>query len=134
MGAFLGNLPVVYHKDLVGIFNGRQPVGNGDHRLAPRQLGDRRLDQVFVFRIDACGGLVQDDNGGVLQDGPRNGDPLLLAARKGGPALAYDRVIALRELFNERVAAGFFAAATISSIVASGFPNRMLFKTVSWKR
>lgn len=35
--------------------------------LAARQLGDGLLDEVLVLRVDARGGLVENDDGRVLR-------------------------------------------------------------------
>ena len=85
MGAALGHPAVGDHQDLVGVPDGGQAVGNGDDGLAPGQLRQGVLDQMLVLGIDAGGGLVQDDDGGVLQDGPGDGDPLPLPAGEVPP-------------------------------------------------
>ena len=42
-------------------------MGNHDDGLIPGQLLDRFLQLVLVFGIDVGGGLVEDDDGRVLQ-------------------------------------------------------------------
>ena len=64
--AGLRDAAILHHKDLVGISNGCQAMGDGDDRLAARQLGDRLLDEVLVFGVDARRRLVKDDNGRVF--------------------------------------------------------------------
>ena len=59
MGAAFSDAAVVQHKDLVGVPDGGQAVGNGDNGFALCQLGDYLLDKVFVLRVDAGGGLIQ---------------------------------------------------------------------------
>ena len=61
---------------------------------------------MLILGVDAGGGLVQEDDGGVLQDGPGDGDPLLLAAGERAAALADDGVIAIGQGHDEVVAAG----------------------------
>ena len=80
MRAVFGDTAILHDKDLVGLFDRDQTVGDRDDRLSLGQLGDRLLDQVLVLRIDAGGGLVQNDDGGVFQNGAGDGDALLLAA------------------------------------------------------
>lgn len=59
---------------------------------------DTTLDtHVLRQGVQAGGGLVEDDNGRVLEDGPGDGYALLLAARQLQPALAHLRLVALRE-------------------------------------
>jgi len=64
--AGLRDAAILHHKDLVGISNGCQAMGDGDDRLAARQLGDCLLDEVLVFGVDARRRLVKDDNGRVF--------------------------------------------------------------------
>ena len=108
MGSLLNEPPVVQHKDLIRLLDGRQPVRNGDDGLAARQLGERLLDQMLVFGVDAGGCLIQNDDRRIFQDRPGDGDALLFAAGQRAAALADDRVIAVRESQNKFVAAGLF--------------------------
>ena len=62
MRAAFGNAAVIHHQDLVSVPDGGQTVGNGDDGLAVGQLRDRLLDEMLVLRVDAGGGLVQNDN------------------------------------------------------------------------
>ena len=80
-----------------------------DHQdgLVPRERFHGLLQLVLVFGIDVGGGLVEDDDGRVLEHGAGNGNALLLAARERGPALANDGVIAVRQGHDEIVATGF---------------------------
>ena len=80
MGAPLDDAAVLHHQDLIGVLDGGQPVGDGEDGLSFRQGGQGLLDQVFVLRVHAGSGLVQDDDGRVFQDGPGDGDPLFLPA------------------------------------------------------
>lgn len=52
---------------LVRVLHGGQAVRD-DHDRAPlHQLLDRRLHQPLVLNIQRAGGLIQDEDGGVLQ-------------------------------------------------------------------
>lgn len=84
MRAALGNFSFFYNKDLVDLLDGSQPVGDRDDRLAARELGDGLLDEVLVFGVDARGRLIEDDNGRVLEDGPRDGRALIAPLEKLG--------------------------------------------------
>ena len=84
MRAALGNFSVFYNKDLVDLLDGGQAVGDRDDRLAARALGDGLLDEVLVFGVDARGRLIEDDNGRVLEDGPRDGRALIALFEKLG--------------------------------------------------
>lgn len=129
--ADLGDPAVVYHKDLISVLHRRKAMRNGNDRFASRQLGERLLDQVLVFRVDAGGRLVKNDDGSVFQNGAGNGNALLLAAGQRAAALADDGVVAVGQCHDKVMTAAFFAASIISASVASGLPKRILARTVS---
>ena len=52
--AVLHDGSVVQHEDLVGMFDGCQPVGYHDHGLSLGEFRKRRLDQGFVLGVYAC--------------------------------------------------------------------------------
>ena len=80
--AALGNASVVYHQDLIGVLRSCQSVSNGDDGLAPRQFRKRLLDEVLVFRVNAGGCLVKNDDRRILQNRPGDRYALFLAARE----------------------------------------------------
>ena len=84
MCAVLGNFSIFHNENLVGLLDGGQAVGNRDDRLAARKLRNGLLDEVLVFGVDARGCLVEDDNGRVLEDGPRDGRALIALFEKLG--------------------------------------------------
>ena len=96
MGALLHDAALVQHQDLVGIADSLQPVGDHQHRLLPGQRFHSLLELVLVLRVHVGGGLIEDDDRGVLQEAPGDGDALLLPAGEGGPALADHCVIPVR--------------------------------------
>ena len=56
----------------------------GDHDgLLARDLGDQRAHLVFLQRVEAVGGLVQDQHLRVVHDGLREADAALEAFRQG---------------------------------------------------
>ena len=57
----------------------------------------------FALHVEACHRLVQDQDRGVADQRARDGDALLLAARKSGAAFADDRVITILQFANELV-------------------------------
>ena len=84
MRAVRGNFSIFHNENLVGLLDGGQAVGNRDDRLAARKLRNGLLDEVLVFGVDARGCLVEDDNGRVLEDGPRDGRALIALFEKLG--------------------------------------------------
>ena len=56
------------------------------------------LDGLLAFQVDLAGGLVEDQDGRVAEDGPGQGDPLPLAAGEPAAERADHRVVALRQV------------------------------------
>ena len=70
------------------------------HELA-QPVVDAQLD----LHVDGAGGVVEDEDRRVDQQGPGDGDALALAAGQGVAPLADDRVVALGQLADELVGA-----------------------------
>ena len=82
----------------------------GDHNHGPAlgQFGEGRLDLGLVVRVREGCGLVQNQDGGVFQEGPGNGDALLLTAGEVDTLGADDGVESIREfLYNVHALGGF---------------------------
>ena len=58
-------------------------------------VGERPLDGGLGLGVQVGGGLVEDHDGGRLQQQPGQGDALLLAAGQPVAAVAHDRVQAV---------------------------------------
>ena len=80
VGPLLRHAAPLQHQDLVTVDHRAQPVRDDDGGAALRGRGQRRHDAVLRDRVQAGGGLVKHQNGGVLQNSPRNGNSLLLTA------------------------------------------------------
>ena len=84
----LGDAAVVDHDDAVGVAHGREAVGDDEGGASVHQVGEGLLDEVLALRVEGGGGLVEDEDGGVVQDGAGDGEALLLAAGEPDAALA----------------------------------------------
>ena len=73
VGALLDDLTVIDHEYPVGIAHGFQPVGDHDDRLIVGQFCNGLHQFLFIFRVHIGCLLIQNDDGRVLHDGPRNG-------------------------------------------------------------
>lgn len=62
MRSLLDDFSIVNYKNLVCVLNGRQPMGNGDNRLTPGQLGQSILNQMLIFRVNAGRRLYRDND------------------------------------------------------------------------
>ena len=64
------------------------------------------MDALLGFRVDIARRFVEDENGGVAQEGAGERDALALAAGEGGAAFADDGVVTLGERGDELVRGG----------------------------
>ena len=78
--AFLCDLAVCKHDDVIRCLHGAHPVSDDQHGLALQQTGQSALHPGLVFHVQRGRGFVQHHNGRVLQDGPGQRHALLLAA------------------------------------------------------
>ena len=93
--------------DLIGIGDGRQPVGDDQQRLAPHQPCQCRLDDRLILRVGVRCRLIQNDDGRVLQHGTGNGDALPLTAGQVTAGCTAYGLIAVLQPHYELVAAAF---------------------------
>src|SRR5512143_481862 len=77
-------------QDPVGAKDRRQPVGDGDRGAALHQALECGLDQPLGYGVERRGRLVEDEDPGILEQDPGDGDPLLLTTRQLVAALADD--------------------------------------------
>ena len=87
MGSHLDEPALVHHRHPVGPGRGRQPVGDDDDRPSLHEGGDGPLDLHLGAGVQVGGGLVEDEDGGVGQRGPGQGDELALPGRQAGAPL-----------------------------------------------
>src|SRR5687768_6901960 len=80
VGAALGDPALVEDDDLVGIDHGRQTVGDDDGGAARGDAAQGLLDRRLGSAVERAGGLVEDQDRRVLEEGTGDGDALLLAA------------------------------------------------------
>ena len=87
VGAFLGDPAIFYQQDEIRIPDGGKPVG--DNKGSP-PTGDCQhgpADPLLRHRIHGAGGLIQNQNRGLLQYGAGNGEKLAFPLAQGGAAL-----------------------------------------------
>src|SRR5580704_2003682 len=95
--AGLDDVAVIQHDDMVGVAHGGEPVGDGDGGAAAGEGVEGLLDGALGFGVQGAGGLVEYEHARVAQQGPGNGDALLLSAREAVPAGPDHGVVAVRE-------------------------------------
>jgi hypothetical protein len=101
--AALHDPPLVHHLDAVRLDHRREPVRDDDRRAAPHQPLEGLLDERLAPGVERARGLVEDEDPGILQHGPRDRDPLPLPARELDAALADQRVVTSGKAADEAV-------------------------------
>ncbi len=123
VGALLDDPSVIEDDDPVGQMQGRATVGDEQRGAIGHDPAEGVVDGLLDLGVDGAGGVVEDEDPGVVQDGPGQSDALALAAGEGEPPFAHHGVVAAGERLDELGGLGRLAAADrTSSSVASGRP------------
>ncbi|WP_158001383.1 hypothetical protein [Cupriavidus basilensis] len=83
VSACLDYTPVFEHDDAIGLADGRGAVRNDDQGSRLAQSRHRHMERLLALGVDAGRSLVQHENGGIAQQGARDGDPLTLSGNAG---------------------------------------------------
>ncbi len=106
MPAELLHLATVEDDDGVSAANGREAVRDDERGAVHHQVGQRFLHQQLGLGIEGRGGFVQHQNRRVLQQRPRDRNPLTLTARQALAALADRGLVPVGEPFDEVMRVG----------------------------
>src|SRR5262245_38953720 len=96
----------VQEVDEVRVLDRAQPVGDQDHGPARQGGLEALLDRPLGGGVEVAGRLVEDQDLRPPQQRPGDRQPLPLAAREVGPALADDRLVPPRQARDELVQPG----------------------------
>ena len=80
MRSLLNQAAAFQHEDPVGIGHRGQPMGDDDGGPAPSQTVQSLMHELFGGEVQARGGLVQNQDGCILQEGAGDGYPLFLSS------------------------------------------------------
>ena len=116
MRAILDDAAPVEDQDPIERPHGRQAMRHHDRGAPGHQPLHRLLNQPFRFGIEARGGLVEDQDRSVGQEGAGQRDPLAFAARELDPPFTDQGRVTLGQPLASR------AACSIASGVAPGRP------------
>src|ERR1700683_18970 len=97
----LGDPAGIEYDDPIGLLDGRESVGNDEGRAVTHQLRKSRLDVTLGLAVEGGSGFIENEDRCVLEQCPRNGDALALAAREQHAAIAHQRVQAARLIAHE---------------------------------
>jgi hypothetical protein len=105
--ALLDDAALFEDEDAVHGAEGGEAVGDADDGAVFGEVVDGFLDFGFGLGIERGGGFVEDEDGGVADEGAGDGDALALAAGEALAAFAERGVVALRQGLDEVVRVGF---------------------------
>ena len=99
-----GDHPATIEQDHpAGERDRREPVRDDEGRPVLEQCVERGVDLLLDMDVDRAGRVVEDEDRGIEQEGPRDRDPLSLAARQRVAALTHDRCVPVGEPHDEPV-------------------------------
>src|SRR5918993_1511033 len=102
---------VLQNQDEVRASHGVEIVGNNQGRLSGHEAIQGFLDLCLALDVEAGHRLVQDQEGGVADDGPGDGYPLALPSGEGVAPLADDGLVPIFEVHDEVVGVGCFGGS-----------------------
>lgn len=88
MGAACDEASVLHHMNGAGVADGGETVGDDDGGATLHEMIEGLLDLRFGLAVECGGGLVEQEDGGVLEEGAGDRDPLALAAGEAAAILA----------------------------------------------
>ena len=97
MRALFDDAAFVENDDLVGLEDSVEAVGDGDDSAALHQFARGFFEQGFGFGVEAGGGFIEDEDGGVFEESAREGYALGLSAGEAGAAFTDDGFIIIRK-------------------------------------
>ena len=97
---------VLENQDEVRASHGVEVVGDDQGRLSGHGAIQGFLDLRLALDVEARHRLVQDQDGGVADDGPGDGYPLALSSGEGVAPLADDGLVPIFEVHDEVVGVG----------------------------
>ena len=103
MAACLDNPAFVHHQDGIAFFHRGQAVGNHQHGTSPADRLKIVHDDFLRLIIKGTGGLITNQDSRIQNQRPGNGDALALAAGQQAAPLAYEGIVAVRQLPDEAV-------------------------------
>ncbi len=95
------DLTSVDHQQKIRISNGAQAMRDHKGGAPPEQFLERFLDEPLGAGIHAGGGFIQDENAGIIESSPRDGDQLPLPLREATAAFSQHGLVSIRKVLDE---------------------------------
>lgn len=135
MSSLFDDSATIEDVDPVAGLNGGEAVGDDDGCAAFYEIGQGFLNDGFCFAVEGGGGFVHDENGGVFEDGPGDGQALTFAAAETVASTSDGGVVALRHAHDKIVGfggsggvfnffAGHFALYAVGYVVGDGIVEK----------
>src|SRR5579883_1462371 len=103
VGATVDEFALAQDKDSVGPANLREAMGDEQRGAALQEAANGSLYLILCRAVDGAGGVVENQDARVGEQGASDGDALALAAGERDAALADHRLIAFLEAEDELV-------------------------------
>ena len=120
MGAGFRDGVMIDHHNTVRVPQGGKAVGNGKGGAALGQAAQRLLNLVLCFGIQAASGFVQNQQPGIMQNRPGDGNPLPFPAGQGIAGFPHIGIVSSGNRTIKSWAFAILAARIISCGSASG--------------
>src|ERR1035438_5008651 len=106
VGAALHDAALFHHQNLLRAADGGEAMRDHEGGAPFHQVGETLLNGGLGFGIEAAGGLVENQDARIGENGAGDGDALALATGELDAALADDGVVLVVELFGELIDSG----------------------------
>ena len=104
--AFFHHMAICQYHHMIGSHHCPHSVRDNQNCLILEQRGERSLEAGFVLYIQRGGRLVQQNNGGVFQQGAGNRNTLAFTPGQSRAIFAHHRQVSLRQTLNKLIALG----------------------------
>src|SRR5687767_5324336 len=101
MAPLLDDPAAIHNRYPVGAQHGAQAVRNDQRRASLEKQLHRLLHQPLALAVETRGGLIENEDRGVLEKHSRDSEALTLATGKLDPALADESVEAVSQALDE---------------------------------
>jgi len=108
VSTLLHYLSFLKHQDKVSILYYGQAVSNNEGSSSFDKPVQSLTDEIFGFGVYVRGGVIQDKDPRVCEQGASYSQPLLLTAGECGTSFSYPGVIAIRETLDKVVKVSYF--------------------------